>query len=141
MEYKSKNLLIISPDYPDECTRFTGSIFVKNQIKSLARYFKKVTVIAPVFFTFGQTSRDKFCKNYSYNNIDVYFPRCLFIPGNMPITDYVKMKFDMRPWIIQKVIQNHYYMQMLLSVGLGFHLGIMILIKILFNFLKKQLKY
>jgi len=75
-----KKLLIITPAYPNEDNSFIGESFVKNQLESLKSYFKEITIVAPVLFSFKMLPKDKLCKNYSYDNIKVYFPRSLYIP-------------------------------------------------------------
>jgi len=94
-----RTLLIITPDFPDKDNHYIGSIFVKNQLDSLKEYFKKIIVIAPVFFSAGIIPNDRYCENYSYDNITVYYPRCLFFPRcvSIPlIKNSDKLFFDTR---------------------------------------------
>lgn len=96
---KDKTLLVLLPDYPSEHGEFNGCNVIKNQITYSRKSFKKVIVIAPVLFTFGLTPHDKYCFNYSYDNVDVYFPRCLFFPRVVKapyITNYKKIAIDTR---------------------------------------------
>jgi len=93
-----KTLLIITPDFPAK-NNYLGSIFVKNQLESLKKYFKKIIVIAPVFNSVGILPNDRYCENYSYDNISVYYPRCLFFPRCVSIpllTNSDKLFFDTR---------------------------------------------
>jgi len=94
-----KTLLLVLPDYPSEHGEFNGCNVIKNQITYSRKSFKKVIIISPVLFTFGLTPHDKYCFNYSYDNVDVYFPRCFFLPRsvNIPyITNYAKINIDTR---------------------------------------------
>jgi teichuronic acid biosynthesis glycosyltransferase TuaC len=104
-----KTLLIITPDYPDRDNNYIGSIFVKNQVDSLKGYFKKIIVIAPVFFSAGILSNDRYCKNYTYDNISVYFPHCLFVPRCVSIplvTNSDKLFFDTRLSAVLNLIER-----------------------------------
>lgn len=107
---KDKNLLVLVPDYPDEHNKMIGSLFVKEQIGYLKDYFNKIYVIAPVLSAFGFTKQSKFCRNYSYDNVTVYFPRCLFYPRaiNMfPVSNYTKLSYDNRYSVIRNTIKKY----------------------------------
>jgi len=94
-----KTLLLLTPDYPSEDGEFNGCNALKNQITYSRKMFKKVIVIAPVLYTGGLTLQDKFCKDYSYDNVDVYFPRCFFFPRIVKvlfISNYMKVNIDNR---------------------------------------------
>jgi glycosyltransferase involved in cell wall biosynthesis len=106
---EESTLLVISPDYPDKDDIYIGSIFVKNLLESLKSRFKKIIVIAPVLFSAGLLPNDRFCKNYTYDNITVYFPRCIFLPRSLPLPfmdDRKKMVFDGRFFTIRRVIER-----------------------------------
>jgi len=77
-----KNLLIISNTFPDVENNLFGGIFVKEQLKSLSKDFNKIYVICPIPFTFGIKRQDKFCRDYSFSNIFVYYPRFFHLPLN-----------------------------------------------------------
>jgi len=79
-KFKDKRLLVISSSFPDKTNNFYGGIFVKEQLKYLKDYFKKVIVISPVPQTFDIFEMDKWCKNYGFDNIEVYFPRYWCVP-------------------------------------------------------------
>jgi len=78
MEFGDSNLLIITNAYPDKENNIYGGIFVKEQVAYLKNYFKKVYVISPQPFGTNRNLR-----NYSYDNVDVYFPRFLHLPLNI----------------------------------------------------------
>lgn len=106
---QDKTLLIISPDFPDKNNNYIGSIFVKNQLDSLKIYFKKIIVVAPVFYSGGILQNDRYCENYSYDNITVYYPRCLFFPRcvSIPmITNSDKLFFDTRLSAVLNLIKH-----------------------------------
>ncbi|HEC91982.1 MAG TPA: glycosyltransferase family 4 protein [Candidatus Atribacteria bacterium] len=77
---KFKNLLIISNRFPDKKDMFIGGIFVKEQLNYIRKYFKEVTVISPVPRSLGLKEDDKYCRDYSYENVKVYFPRFSHLP-------------------------------------------------------------
>jgi len=107
---QDKTLLLLTPDYPSENGEFNGCNALKNQITYSRRMFKKVIVIAPVLYTCGLTSQDKFCKDYSYDNVDVYFPRCLFFPRSVVvpfISNYMKVNIDNRLAVTLNTIVKH----------------------------------
>lgn len=106
-----KTLLVITPDFPDEKNQYIGSIFVKNQLNPLKRYFKKIIVIAPVFFSGGLLPNDRYCKNYSYDTISVYYPRCLFLPRSVSIPlvkNSDKLLFDTRLSAVKNLIKREH---------------------------------
>lgn len=48
MEFKDKNLLIITNSYPNkDNSHYGGGIFVKEQVRYLKDYFNEVYVISP----------------------------------------------------------------------------------------------
>jgi len=107
---QDKTLLLLTPDYPSEGGEFNGCNALKNQITYSRRMFKKVIVIAPVLYTCGFTPQDKFCKDYSYDNVDVYFPRCLFFPRSVVvpfISNYMKVNIDNRLAVTLNTIVKH----------------------------------
>lgn len=79
-DFIDKCLLIIAPNYPNEDGSYFGSVFVKNQVDALKKYFREVIVIAPVLFSAGRLADDRLCRNYSFDNVRVYYPRSLYIP-------------------------------------------------------------
>jgi len=99
---KNKNLLVISSSFPDKTNTFYGEIFVKEQLKYLKDYFKKVIVISPVPRTFGIYNSDKLCKDYEFDNVKVYFPRL----RNVPISFFRKRLRDNWFKVIDKLIKK-----------------------------------
>jgi teichuronic acid biosynthesis glycosyltransferase TuaC len=103
-----KTLLIITPDFPDEKNRYIGSIYVKDQVENLKLFFKKIVVICPVLFSFKIMPNDRYCMDYEYDNVSVYYPRCFFIPRMVPGIGYKrKLDFDLRLHAVMKCIQKH----------------------------------
>ncbi|MGB9928802.1 MAG: glycosyltransferase [Methanosarcina sp.] len=79
-DFSKKNLLVITPSYPNKDNTYFVDIFVKNQLDSFKQYFNSIYIIAPVLFSFKKLSKDRLCENYSYDNIKVFYPRCYYIP-------------------------------------------------------------
>lgn len=107
---ENKNLLVLVPDYPDEHNKMIGSLFVKEQIAHLSKHFDNVYVIAPVLNAFDMTAQSKYCKDYKYDNVSVYFPRCWFYPRAInlfPVSNYTKLSFDNRYLVIRKTIRKN----------------------------------
>lgn len=103
-----KTLLVITPDFPDEKNRYIGSIYVKDQIQYLKSFFKKIIVICPVLVSFKIMPNDRYCADYRYDNVSVYYPRCFFIPRKVPLMRYRrKLDFDFRFSAVMKCIQKH----------------------------------
>ena len=96
-EFTDKTLLVIASQFPDEKHRFMGGIFVKQQIEPLRSRFKRIVVIAPVLHAFF-LKENTYCQNYSYDNVDVFFPRCYYIPRPVHriISKYTDHIFDNR---------------------------------------------
>lgn len=100
---KEKNLLIITPVFPNlDPSSFNGT-FVKNQVDVLKNYFKNILIIRPVFRSFGIRSEDKHCKDYSYDNVHVYYPRCIYVP----IFWLSKILIDNRLQVVERCIEEH----------------------------------
>jgi teichuronic acid biosynthesis glycosyltransferase TuaC len=107
---QNKNLLVLVPDYPDEHNKMIGSLFVKEQVTYLSKYFDNVYVIAPVLKAFGMTMQSHYCKDYKIGNISVFFPSCLFYPRAInlfPVSNYTKLSFDNRYSVIRKTIKEN----------------------------------
>lgn len=101
--FTDKNLLVLTSVYPDQTDSFTGGIFVKNQVAELKQYFRKIIVISSVFRSFGRVEKDRLCKDYTYNNVEVYYPRSIF-PGTWPN----KVLIDNRLRVIERTIEKHH---------------------------------
>lgn len=101
--FKDKNLLILTPSYPDRDASFMAELFVLNQVAELKNYFKKIFIIAPVLETFGFSMKDKKCKNYSYDNVDVFFPRCIYLP----VFWVSKILIDNRLSVVEKTLEKY----------------------------------
>jgi len=103
-----KTLLVITPDFPDEKNRYIGSIYVKDQVENLKSFFKKIVVICPVLVSFKMMPNDRYCTDYQYDNVSVYYPRCFFIPRLIPLIGYKrKLDFDLRFRAVMKCIQKY----------------------------------
>jgi len=106
---KEKTLLILSPDFPSEDNRYMGSLFVKQQLDCLKGFFSKVIVIVPVLFSAGLLPNDRYCHDYSYDNVSVYYPRCFFLPRSISlplINNSRKFSFDTRFHAVQNLIAD-----------------------------------
>jgi len=104
VDLKDKTLLILTPSYPNEDESFIAETFVKYQVAELKHYFKKVVLIAPVLRSFGYLKKDRLCKDYTYDNVDVYYPRCYYIP----IFWLSKILIDNRLQVVEKCIEEHH---------------------------------
>jgi len=105
--FRDKTLLVIASQFPDSEHRFIGGIFVKRQIEPLKPLFKRIIVIAPVNQVFF--SREyKYCQNYSYDNVEIYFPRCFYIPRPVHriISKYTDQIFDNRADIVENLLEQ-----------------------------------
>lgn len=106
--FLDKNLLVITPIFPDEQNRYTGGKFVKYQIDILKQYFQKIIIIAPVLHSFKLLPNDRFCYDYVYDNVHIYYPRSFYIPWPIqrlwPIKKYL---IDYRPHAVDRIIMDH----------------------------------
>ncbi len=108
VDTRDKTLLVITPDYPDEKNRYIGSVYVKDQVEELKTFFKKIIVICPVLFSGKIMPNDRYCTDYQYDNVFVYYPRCFFIPRLIPGIGYKrKLDFDFRLHAILNCIRKH----------------------------------
>lgn len=103
-----KTLLVISPDFPNVDNRYIGGSFVKNQLEPMKKYFKKIVVIAPKLFSGRLLSVDKFCQNYCYDNVAVYYPYSLFYPRCLPpkCLNRHKVVLDSRAHAVENLIKK-----------------------------------
>ena len=103
------NLLIITPDFPDSTDTYVGGIFIKNFVDTVRSHFSEIVVVAPVLFSGKLIPNDRLCKDYQYDNVSVYYPRCLFLPRclHLPgITNRAKLSFDMRPYVVEQLLRK-----------------------------------
>ncbi|TET28342.1 MAG: hypothetical protein E3J70_09805 [Candidatus Heimdallarchaeota archaeon] len=75
-----KNLLVITPGFPDKNNKNILGIFVKDQVNAIKNEFKEIYVIAPILRTLKFSSRERYCHNYTYDNVSVFYPRCFYVP-------------------------------------------------------------
>ena len=101
---KDKTLLILTPSYPDQDDLFVGDTFVKNPVVELQQYFKNIIVISPIFQSYGCFKKDKLCKDYTYDNVEVYFPRSIYIP----IFWLSRILIDNRLQVVERCIEEHH---------------------------------
>lgn len=104
VDLKDKTLLILTPSYPNEDESFIAETFVKYQVAELKHYFKKVVLIAPVLRSFGYLKKDRLCKDYTYDNVEVYYPRSIYIP----IVWLSKVLIDNRLQVVERTIEEHH---------------------------------
>lgn len=95
-------LLVVSPSFPDKHNRFYGGIFVKEQVEVLSKYADEINVVSPVPFSLGREYKDKVCKDYSFDNVNVYFPRFL----HLPLGYFRKRRGEREARVIEKLIQK-----------------------------------
>jgi teichuronic acid biosynthesis glycosyltransferase TuaC len=104
-----KRLLILTPDFPDETNTYIGGIFIKNYVDAVKDYFHEITVISPVLFSCRVMPNDRLCKNYRYDNVEVFFPRCLFVPRclSLPyLSNKTKLQLDNRVQVVTNLINR-----------------------------------
>jgi len=87
--FKTKTLLIVSNGYVSK-DGIPNQTFVKSQVDVLKDYFEKIVVISPMPYFPRILSKIKFIphffksrsffEDYSYDNVDVYFPKFLTLP-------------------------------------------------------------
>lgn len=103
-----RTLLVIAPDFPDEANRYIGGIFVKHQLEPIRKAFGRVIVIAPVPLSGRRVASDRFCRDYRYGNVEVYFPRALFVPRRLrlPLLEWTKPYLDLRVRAVERLIRS-----------------------------------
>jgi teichuronic acid biosynthesis glycosyltransferase TuaC len=103
-----RTLLVITPDFPDEANRYIGGVFVKNQLEPIRKAFGRVVVIAPVPLSGGRVASDRFCRDYRYGNVEVHFPRALFVPRRLrlPLIERAKPYLDLRARAVERLVRS-----------------------------------
>ncbi|KKG07101.1 glycosyl transferase family 1 [Methanosarcina mazei] len=76
---RSKNLLILTNNFPNADDSYVAEIFVKEQVKCLKNYFQTVYVISPVAYGMERL-RKTIYRDYQYDNVKVFFPKYFNIP-------------------------------------------------------------
>ena len=102
--FLDKVLLVITPIYPNQDESVITGTFVKSQVAELKQHFKKVIVIVPVLRSFGFLEQDKLCEDYTYDNVDVYYPRSIYVP----IVWLSKVMIDNRLRMVERCIEEHH---------------------------------
>ncbi len=100
--FEDKILLVLATSYPDIDGLFFSGAFIKNQVDVLKGYFKKIIVISPVFSSFGLLEKDRTCHNYTYDNVEIYYPRCFYIP----IFWFSRLLIDNRLSTVERLIKK-----------------------------------
>lgn len=89
---KSKSLLIITNGYPNKDGSIIDSVFVKNQVDELSKYFKKINVFVlnpyypKILFKLGlfkEYSHRLSKKDYNYENICVFYTNYYKLPNKI----------------------------------------------------------
>ncbi len=108
--FKDKNLLVISPRFPPK-EGFPRNVFVKEQVDEVKKYFNRVIVIAtspyiPKFISkFMQPKRrhEALMKDYSYDNVEVYYTKDLVLPFDFHKRKWGEMAFKKSIKILEKI--------------------------------------
>ncbi len=95
-------LLVIAPSFPDEENKFYGGIFVKEQVRALSKHVDEINVVSPIPYSFGKEYKDRVCKDYSFDNVNVCFPRFWHLPLNY----FRRMRGEREAKVIDKLIQK-----------------------------------
>ncbi len=108
IDTREKSLLVLTPDYPDATDTYIGGIFVKNYLDAIKHQFREIVVIAPVFFSAGILGGDRLCRDYQYDNIRVFFPRCFFAPRclRIPLLHRIRLSLDLRLFCVEQCIKK-----------------------------------
>lgn len=101
--FLDKVLLVITPIYPNQDESVITGTFVQSQVAELKQHFKKVIVVVPVLRSFGFLEQDKLCKDYTYDNVEVYYPRSIYVP----IVWLSKVLIDNRLQVVERCIEEH----------------------------------
>jgi len=73
-------LLAVTSSFPEYTNRSIRGVFIKNQLNFINDMFSKVTVVAPVIRRWGILDKNPQMVDYSYNNIEVIYPKAFFVP-------------------------------------------------------------
>lgn len=102
-KFSGKNLLIISDMFPDEGDNIISSKFVKDQVNAIKDLFENIYVISVLSYYYKLTDVGKYCHDYSYENVHVYYPYRFFIPLRFT----KKFLIDFRYKAVLNVIREH----------------------------------
>lgn len=91
---KENNLLVVTNAYPNLEMNFTQGIFIKNQVDSIKEEFNQLYVISPLPRDIGLLEKGKKCKNYSYDNIQVYYPKAFYMPKKYAGFDNIDFRLN-----------------------------------------------
>jgi len=100
---RSNNLLIITNNFPNVDNSSVVDIFVKEQIKSLKKYFQTIYVISPVAYGMELLRKTTY-KDYQYDNVKVFFPKYFNVPFFYTHLRFMWVDFEAKA--ILKLIEN-----------------------------------
>lgn len=106
-----KNLLIVSSGYPNKEGDYLSHTFVKGFADEAKDYFNKVKILVliPYFPFYKKKGRKINLKNYSYENIDVFYKKYFYIPI-WPFTKYRGLiAYMVNSRFAKKIIDKSYF--------------------------------
>jgi len=71
-------ILVIAESFPYK--NYQVGIFIKKQVDSIKSFFSEINVISPNPYVFWDRKRKRNVVNYSYENVNVFFPKVFYIP-------------------------------------------------------------
>ena len=98
-----KNLLVITPIYPNSDESYYAGTFVKYQLEYIKQYFEKIYVISPVYQSLKILEKDILCEDYQDEKIIVFYPRCVYYPEFF----FNKIVLDNRLKVVEKTIEKN----------------------------------
>jgi colanic acid/amylovoran biosynthesis glycosyltransferase len=99
-ELKEKKILFISEIFPRSEKKSISGIFIKQQIDSIKNKLSQINVISPASYisirsyAFSFVRKNKKIKDYSYNNVNVYFPRALHLSRDVSKNNLINRKLQ-----------------------------------------------
>ena len=102
------NLIVIARSFPSEDNKYLGGIFVREQLKSLSKYYAKIYVLVPNPIVYNLFDLRKYCKNYSIKNIEIFYVNYLLIPRFFYNLRLKSMVFAIRNLIAKKNIKGNF---------------------------------
>lgn len=79
-----RRLLVLSNAFPNRDESYLGGIFIKEQTRHLKHHFHGISVVVPTPYGIERLRRASF-EDYTYDGIEVYFPKYL----NNPLSYFV----------------------------------------------------
>ena len=105
MKNIKENLLVISSGFPNKDGQYLAHTFVKGYVDEAKYFYKKVMVLVllPYFPFYNKINKNIKLKNYTYDNVSVFYKKYFYLP----FWPFIKIKGKIAFLFISNFINNY----------------------------------